>query len=813
MLTGNVEKKNNRHAILERLAYTISRESHILLQHPELFWQQFHNRLQWEDQEISVILENAEQKKKEPEIWLKTIYRNQESQDLIRTLQGHNDEVKICQIHPNGHLFASAADDGNIILWNALNGEQLSILKGHTSKIFSMIFAADGEQIISGGEDGTVRIWDISTGQQKALLEGHTGEVRAIACSPDGERLITCGRDRKILLWRLPAGILENTFQGHQNLISCCAFHPDGQTFVTGSWDETLRIWNIQSGERQFLLYGHSRNIHACAYTPDGRKLISASGDGLVGIWDPSSGKTVEVLEGHTEPVIALAISPDGKWCVSGSWDNTLIIWDIEQGAMLHTLTGHKAWINCCTISPDGKMVISGSMDDTIKAWDPGSGALLTTMEGHSNCIEDIAISPDGKSILSASIDHTLKVWKSTHSLQIIGERPSAESRKKIESIVFSHDESWFAAACDDNTLRLVENDTGNECLILEGHTNIVVDCALNASSRWLVSASWDNTLKCWSVDSGELRFTMQGHEFHVESCAIGPQDAWILSSSKDSTIRIWDPANGNELQVLQGNRYGRAIYDLSSSKQRLALVKNRTHLHILDTRTWQTIKTIEDHDEAITSCRFHPSGKLVTATCKDHTTSLWDISSGKLIRQYIDESGFVFSPDGRFLVSSGRNNSIQFHDLHTSTDYPSQKNHSDFIYNKQISPDGKWVFSTSADRCIRVWNVVNGKQEALLPLSGRITALALSRFKPFLVCGDNAGNLFNVECMGLEYDPLIVSARSGGSRPTIHCPYCSSITEINSNQMGKEVKCSNPKCSRLLYVNSLFADDLPSLI
>ncbi|KAI9676456.1 MAG: hypothetical protein M1817_000613 [Caeruleum heppii] len=80
---------------------------------------------------------------------------------LQRTLEGHKDVVRaLCRMpsdHPSGADFASAGNDGIIMLWT-LQGQRVAELHGHDSFIYALDQLPTGE-LVSSGEDRTLRIW------------------------------------------------------------------------------------------------------------------------------------------------------------------------------------------------------------------------------------------------------------------------------------------------------------------------------------------------------------------------------------------------------------------------------------------------------------------------------------------------------------------------------------------------------------------------------------------------------------------------------------------------------------------------------
>ncbi|MFC2131821.1 WD40 repeat domain-containing protein, partial [Bacteroidota bacterium] len=141
-------------------------------------------------------------------------------------------------------------------------------------------------------------------------------------------------------------------------------------------------------------------------------------------------------------------------------------------------------------------------------------------------------------------------------------------------------------------------------------------------------------------------------------------------------------------------------------------------------------------HSDAITSVQFSPDDKFIlTASC-DKTAKLWETSTGKLIRTYGGNIDFIniaiFSSDGTKIITSrgGRTPNSLF----TQTSFPRTnedslidktakvwdtesgklililKGHTDYINNIDISPNNKYILTSSADSTAKLWDVNDGR-------------------------------------------------------------------------------------------------------
>ena len=70
-------------------------------------------------------------------------------------------------------------------------------------------------------------------------------------------------------------------------------------------------------------------------------------------------------------------------------------------------------------------------------------------------------------------------------------------------------------------------------------------------------------------------------------------------------------------------------------------------------------------HKDSVNSIAFSPDGRLLASTSKDDTLRVWDMNNGhELICIQAHEkwaNGVIFSPNGKLIVTTGGDNSIKF--------------------------------------------------------------------------------------------------------------------------------------------------------
>lgn len=102
----------------------------------------------------------------------------------------------------DGELVA-AGGDKQIHLWNVANGQLSQTLAGHSDAVYRVAFNAAGSRLLSCGHAGNLIVWNAANGEQLA-----TQELPAVAYyaaySPDGQRAVVACADGKAYLVEIP---------------------------------------------------------------------------------------------------------------------------------------------------------------------------------------------------------------------------------------------------------------------------------------------------------------------------------------------------------------------------------------------------------------------------------------------------------------------------------------------------------------------------------------------------------------------------------------------------------------------------------
>ena len=77
--------------------------------------------------------------------------------------------------------------------------------------------------------------------------------------------------------------------------------------------------------------------------------------------------------------------------------------------------------------------------------------------------------------------------------------------------------------------------------------------------------------------------------------------------------------------------------------------------VQLIDTSSWQVIRTFEGHTGWVWSVAFSPDGKLLASGSWDETIKLWEVATGREVRTLEGHTHWInsvaFSPDGKLLA------------------------------------------------------------------------------------------------------------------------------------------------------------------
>jgi WD40 repeat protein len=474
----------------------------------------------------------------------------------------------------------------------------------------------------------------------------------------------------------------------HSGGAHAIALSPDGKTLVTEG-EDAVRLWDAVTAKPGPVLrlrgshQGAAQNL--LAFSPDGQRLFFTQRGG-VAARDLATGQTDVVWPVRPATVIhSVHPSPDGRLLAVGTSEGALVV-ELASGRLLWRSRKRPTFLSSrddrlllngpyslALFAPDGKLVAINASDapKVLLLQDPASGEERRRIDLGALVVR-LAFSPDGHQVAVTERDNAVRVYdvgtgERLHSWTV---KLTDPSENYTSAVAFSPDGATLAAGATDNLIHRWDLRTGRELAPLRGHTWYVLGLIFSADGRWLYSVGWDGAIRRWDTGTGQEKAIVPGAA--TGTVARSPVGSLLAWEGEGGVLHFADAVTGKTVRTLPGNPAGFAHLAFSPDGSILAAGGNDLSLQLWEVATgkllrqWSWPKGKDPHT-GVEDIAFSPDGKtLATASFRGHEVLLWDVSTGARLARAPQEMvyGVVFTPDGQTLVSAGWDRGLRWWDV-----------------------------------------------------------------------------------------------------------------------------------------------------
>lgn len=166
---------------------------------------------------------------------------------LLRTLTGPSDDHRALAVAPDGSTLAVGGRNGQVRVWNAVNGALLRDLKSEGRRIRTLAYSDDGKLLAAGGDAQNVYLWSAGIDAPQ-ILKTPAGQTHSLTfCGPG--KLATADTDNHLHIWDVDSLVETQRGVGHTGSVSALVYDATRDTLISGSYDTTIKFWPLASGE------------------------------------------------------------------------------------------------------------------------------------------------------------------------------------------------------------------------------------------------------------------------------------------------------------------------------------------------------------------------------------------------------------------------------------------------------------------------------------------------------------------------------------------------------------------------------------
>jgi WD40 repeat protein len=528
--------------------------------------------------------------------------------------------------------------------------------------------------------------------------------------------------------------------------------------------------------------------VQSVTFSPDGKTfllgLASSPDNGGAELRDTASGNVLWTRPDGPPSINSVAFSPDGKLIVASGSDTTAMLWDAANGKTVRVLKGHTDVVQLAVFSPDNKNVLTlgGGRDLTARLWEIGTGRQIYSVPvGGGN--PALFFFPDGQTFFAVDKTHLTSDGQ-----------PAGKQGVRGGVMALSPDGGTFVTGIRP-TAELRDSGSGQVLRSFSGHTDSIISAAFSKDGKWLITGSRDNTARVWNTASGKLLLLLSANAGQVNSVAFSPDGTQVLTGS--DSARLWSLIVDNPQQqtlsasagistfalapdgksVLIGDVNGNnGLWDLTTSQVRHDFPKRDADVksvafspdgklvaipvccdgvnataEVYEVATWKLLKTfsVKSSQPFVGSLLFSSDSKTLLAANLDDSARLWDVASGKVLRQFNGKDPLThpspgFSPDGKLVVLDGGK---LWWDISTGAqvNFPGEMNG----YRIVFSADGSLAaIANNPGQPVEVWNVATKQLvKQVSAINSGVTSLAFSPDNRLLLTGsdDHTARLWEI--------------------------------------------------------------------
>ena len=225
-------------------------------------------------------------------------------------------------------------------------------------------------------------------------------------------------------------------------------------------------------------------------------------------------------------------------------------------------------------------------------------------------------------------------------------------------------------------------------------------------------------------LQCGAIRFTPDGKHL----VGVGRDDQQKEPAAK---VVVWG-ADGKVARTIataavtaQGDRLTFAVSDAAAA---IGLADGDVELVDLATGTRRAVAT--GHKGGTYAVAFSPDGRTLVSTGRDGHVRASDAAAGKVLRvlgkHFSWPESIAFSPDGKRVASSGQDGVIRVWDTAGGEAVPTG-GHAYGVWGADVSADGKTVLTDARDRFLRLWDPATGAERRRIEVARGVLHARLS--------------------------------------------------------------------------------------
>lgn len=301
--------------------------------------------------------------------------------------------------------------------------------------------------------------------------------------------------------------------------------------------------------------------------------------------------------------------------------------------------------VTALAYSPDGSILAVSGYREVLLHRGDGSG-LLTRLPGISDRVQSLAFSPDGALLAAAggtpATFGEVQLWDVAQRKL---KRSITLTNDTVFGVSFAPDGSRLAVGGADNSIRVIEVESGRELFKMIQHDNWVFGTTFSLDGSQLVTVGRDRAAKLTDVLTGTFLENINPLKGELACIArhprrnivvVGGEDGipYLLMMHRPRSLVIGDTST----VIREFEKQPGAVISVAFSPngELIAVGGAADEIRVYQTETGESVRSFTGHHGGIYSVVFKPDGEQLAAAGFDGTVRIYDLKSGDLARAFV---------------------------------------------------------------------------------------------------------------------------------------------------------------------------------
>jgi WD40 repeat protein/tetratricopeptide (TPR) repeat protein/serine/threonine protein kinase len=482
----------------------------------------------------------------------------------------------------------------------------------------------------------------------------------------------------------------------------------------------------------------HGPYVSQPVLSPDGKSLWTSPDHLHVQRWSVATGKPLgKPLRVDNAWSMSLAVSPDGKTLVTGSQVGYQR-WEAETGKPQDRFFFFEGANTGTHFSPDARTAVQ-------VLWNPARANYETRLfnlvdrKSFGSPLEPVnqppivLFSPDGRTLLTRN-QQEVWLWDTTTGA------PIGQSRKGILNASFAPDgKALLTVSLTGNQYEVQLRRVADGTPIGKPLVTFATAWAVSPDNQKVVTCNYQQA-QLWDVATGKLVGNPVQLPGYVSGVAFS-LDGKLFLTAANQEVQLWNAATATPLgePLRLPGQFRQAVFGPDGNTLLASSVSNSPVPPLSDLSPYpvETVQPLEGHQRV--------QGVQQRVSYQQWVeVRLWNLAErfGQPLVHGSPVEAVAFSPDGKLMVTGGRDGTVQRWDRATGQKIGKPLRHRDPVLAIAFSPDGWWILTGSGSEDqkrgeARLWNAATGEPIGPpLPHAGPVRTVAFRDDKRYLATG-----------------------------------------------------------------------------